>query len=435
MTLGHVLRFFRKSWAALLVLGWLALVVFVHRAGDHLVVRIPYTYLGDEPHYLVTINSILWDGDVELSNNYQRSILGKADAGVHRASQILDHHTYVHTFTGFVHQQNQLFGAFNDPPDRDAAGRLRPRPITIPKSGALPIEYSWHPSYQFFPLAPFLSLLPRTAVEPVLIGLLAAFTFLAALRFRELCLLLAPSRLYADLAMLAVFIGTPVLYYSRALFPESVFVILVVFALHACIARGSWLAAGVYLMFAASLKPPAALLAVPVILIVAGTRLWQAIAVFLLVCLGAGFSFFELRVLKGVLQQGTVVDADRLIQLESLTFQPYNNLFGAGYGLFTFSPVLAVALVGWVPLARRFPREAGAVLAGVVLHLAFLCVVPFFGSSYAGRYQVPALPLIGLGFAGLWFYRASLRRLAWVAFGVLFVISAFINLKGTLWAT
>lgn len=425
----------RRDWAAALLLLILTTVVFVHRRGDHLEVGLPYVYLGDEPHYLTTINSILWDGDVELSNNYARSTLGKVDAGRHRAGQILDRHTYVYSFTKLVHQQLTLFESFQTKPDQDAAGRQRPSAKRIPDSGALPIEYSWHPSYPFFLAAPFLSLLPRTAVEPVVIGLLAALTLLAALRFREICRLFAPSALYADLAMLAVFAGTPVLFYSRALFPECLFVILVVFACHGCMVRRSWLAPGLYLMVAASLKPPAALLAVPVILLVASLDFRKAFAIFALVCLGVLFSFQELRVLKGILQTGTVVDAERLIRFSSLGYMPYANLFDARFGLFTFAPVLALALPGWVPLARRFPRQAGALLSGVALNFAFLCLIWFYGSAFAGRYQVPFIPLLGVGFVGLWFYPTAVRRILLVVFVGALLVSLGINLKGALWST
>ncbi|MEO8183082.1 MAG: hypothetical protein ABI895_29990 [Deltaproteobacteria bacterium] len=433
--LQNLFRRLGRRWAALVVLVALMTVVFVHRSGGRLRVELPVAYLGDEPHYLVTLNSILWDGDIELGNNYARASLGHVDSGLHRAGQILDHHTYLHSFTGLALQQGELFGAFDEKADHDAAGRRRPRAKRIPTGGVLPDEYSWHPSYPLYLLAPVMSLLPRTAVEPVLIMLVAALTFLAALRFRELCTALVPSALYADLAMIGVFVGTPVLFYSRALFPEAFFVILVVFSCHSCVVRQRWLVPGLYLMLAAALKPPAALLAVPVILMVASVDLRKAAAVFAMVCVGVWFSFFELKVLKGVLQSGTVVDAERVIDRSSLAYMPYANLFDERFGLFTFAPVLALAVIGWLPLSRRFPKEAGALLAGVVLNYGFLCLIWFHGSAYAGRYQVPFIPLLGMGFAGLWCYRKPVRHALLLAFGLVFVVSAVINLRGAVWST
>jgi hypothetical protein len=396
---------------------------------------LPYVYLGDEPHYLVTLNSILWDGDVDLANNYARAWLGHRDSGLHRAGQILDHHTYLHSFGGLALQQEELFGAFDDPPDHDAAGRKRPRLRRIPKEGALPQEVSWHPSYTLYLLAPVMSLLSRSAVEPVMVMLISALTFLAALRFRELCTALVPSPLYADFAMLAVFVATPVLFYSRAFFPEAFHLILVVLACHGCLVRRRWFVPALYLMIAAAIKPPAALLAVPVLLMLAQLDFRKALGAFILVCMGAGFSFLEVRVLKGVLQSGTLVDADRLIDRASLAFMPYANLFHAKFGLLRYAPVLLLAVVGWFPLARRFPKESGAILAGVVLCYGFLCLLPMFGSAYGGRYQVPFMPLLGVGFVGLWFYRQPYRRALLVAFALLFVVSAAINVRGALWST
>lgn len=428
-----LLRQLRQRWAALLVALAFLTVLFFHGAGADLRFRLPYAFLGDEPHYLVTLNSVLWDGDVELGNNYARATLGHVDSGVHRAGQILDHHTYLHSFTGPVYQQEALFGAFDDPKDYDAWGRQRPKAQRLPDGGVLLDEYSWHPSYPLFLLAPLMSVLPRTAVEPVMILLISALTFLAALRFRELCTTLVPSALYADLAMLAVFIGTPVLFYSRAFFPEAFFVILTVLACHGCFVRGSWLVPGLLLMLCAALKPPAALLAVPVLVVTASKDWRKAIGVFTLVCLGTWFSFSELRVFKGVLQQGTVVDADRLLDRSALAYMPWANLFHSRYGLLSYAPVLAVSVLGWVPLARRFPREASALLAGVVLNYTFLCLIPFYGSAYAGRYQVPFIPLIGVGFVGIWFYRQWLRRSFLVLFGAVLVWSAYLSIKGALW--
>jgi hypothetical protein len=420
------------KWALLLVAASFAVVLFAQRQNRHFRPGLPYVYMSDEPHYLVGLNSVLFDGDVELGNNYARVGLGHLDSGINRAGQLIDHHTYVHTFTGVVERHRNLFGSFSDPSDVDASGRRRNRAKHIPESGVLPNEYSWHPTYPFFIVAPLLSLLPRLAVEPVTLLLIAAATFLAALRFRELCMTLVPSVFYADLATIAVFIGTPALFYSRGLFPEGIFLILVVLAYHSCIVRGRWLWPAIALMLAAALKPPAALFAVPALLYMAGRRFWQTCVAFALVSAGALFSFFELRVLKGVLQRGTVVDADTLFDWSCLSYMPMANLFGDRFGLFTFAPVLGVAVVGWVPLAKRFPRESGAILAGVALQFAMQCTIGFYGSSYANRYFVPMLPALGLGLIGIWFYRHSVRRLLVSATIVLLFISALINFRGAI---
>src|SRR3954466_11624466 len=50
-------------------------------------------YSGDEPHYLVLLNSIVRDGDLDVSNNYRAVHRGDDQAGEHFKLSPLDHHT------------------------------------------------------------------------------------------------------------------------------------------------------------------------------------------------------------------------------------------------------------------------------------------------------------------------------------------------------
>src|SRR5207302_1868799 len=50
----------------------------------------------DEPHYLLLINSLLSDGDLDLANNYAHVHAGGQDAGLFwGGGRTLDHHTVV----------------------------------------------------------------------------------------------------------------------------------------------------------------------------------------------------------------------------------------------------------------------------------------------------------------------------------------------------
>ena len=48
---------------------------------------------GDEPHYLLILNSILRDGDLQLEADYRRVAAGGGDAGMRFRGVHLDHHT------------------------------------------------------------------------------------------------------------------------------------------------------------------------------------------------------------------------------------------------------------------------------------------------------------------------------------------------------
>ncbi len=53
----------------------------------------PYVFSGDEPHYLLLANSLRWDGDLELSDDYLDVAAGSDRAGALFPGVDLDHHT------------------------------------------------------------------------------------------------------------------------------------------------------------------------------------------------------------------------------------------------------------------------------------------------------------------------------------------------------
>jgi hypothetical protein len=58
---------------------------------DEPVVGLPTITSGDEPHYLVMLHSLLNDGDLDVSNNYDAARRGSIDVGALRAGAPLDH--------------------------------------------------------------------------------------------------------------------------------------------------------------------------------------------------------------------------------------------------------------------------------------------------------------------------------------------------------
>ncbi|HUH00370.1 MAG TPA: hypothetical protein VML75_00165, partial [Kofleriaceae bacterium] len=55
----------------------------------------PASYSGDEPHYLMVVNSLLFDRDLDLREDYDRVRAGSDDAGRRFRGAQLDHHTIV----------------------------------------------------------------------------------------------------------------------------------------------------------------------------------------------------------------------------------------------------------------------------------------------------------------------------------------------------
>jgi hypothetical protein len=57
----------------------------------HLELTSPHVTFGDEPHHLLVLNSILFDHDLELQDDYKRAILGPDAGGIY----LPDHHTII----------------------------------------------------------------------------------------------------------------------------------------------------------------------------------------------------------------------------------------------------------------------------------------------------------------------------------------------------
>ena len=80
---------------ALAWIGLLAVYLAVPRLActrGRLVLEQPAVVSGDEPHYLLAVNSLLEDHDLALGPDYQRVARGGADAGVRFRRVDLDHH-------------------------------------------------------------------------------------------------------------------------------------------------------------------------------------------------------------------------------------------------------------------------------------------------------------------------------------------------------
>ena len=113
--------------------------------------REPTAWSGDEPHYLVMINSLLKDRDLNLGNNYESSRYGGLDAGVHHRESNVDHHTVIiDRRTRESALWNSVFNFHTEPcPENDLSCVGHPRlterfPDYTPASTNF-LERPWHP--------------------------------------------------------------------------------------------------------------------------------------------------------------------------------------------------------------------------------------------------------------------------------------------------
>jgi hypothetical protein len=353
---------------------------------------------GDEPHYLIIIDSLLQDGDLQIENNHLRG----------------DYRAY---FRG---------------------GELRPDYLARGSNGAI---YSVH--------APGLPILlaPAYAVGGYLgaVSMMSLLGALTALAVFDLGLIFGGGRGFAWITWGGVCLSTPFMPYAWMLFPEMPGALLVAWAV-LWLWRPSEQPMRVWLLRGLALScMPWLHTKFSVLLAVFGVTLFVKLLRFprLAASLSAPIALSGLAWLASFyLLYGTpdplapygawaahdVVSANIPRGLLGLTFDQK-------FGLLFYAPIYAAAVVGcWVMLAKRETRFLGvALLLVTAVHVGSSTRLYMWwgGSSAPARFLVPILPCLAVMIAvALREARATATR---AVFGVWLTISVAVGLVGASW--
>lgn len=376
---------------------------------------------GDEPHYLVLLNSVISDGDFDLRNNYLSVHEGSNQAGARLAGHGVDHHS-----TYWIGGRRFVWGELFDMDvwrwPRDARGHLIPqvKPGVDPALAEKP-EAPAHPVGVAILVAPFAFLFRGTEwVEHVAIFCSAAATLLAAYFYRRILRYFSADEASVWATTIGVFLATPLLFYSRSFFNEPFLTLCITAAFAFALTASQPFAAGVSIALATLMKPPSMVLIAPLALL-----------------------FLQRRNLKSLLLLATAPAAAGLLMLwwnyrfyGSPWFGPYpfykGNVLEGAWGLLAssnrgflwFAPALVLSALGWPGLLRRFPLQALVVLLGFLYLYLISAWWAYWdgGSCYGPRLILPAFPLLGVGLVHALEHPPIPRlRLRWLIYAVIFV--------------
>jgi hypothetical protein len=126
--------------------------------------------------------------------------------------------------------------------------------------------------------------------------------------------------------------------------------------------------------------------------------------------------------------KGALFGVLRMPSLEALagiTFSPYRGLFFA-------SPVLILALIGLVRMAKRRDLRPDFLAVVAIVSMFFIAIASFNGwnggCAFGARYLVPIVPLLGILLLATSGLRSRLLRAFWI---VAAVVSVFISVVAT----
>jgi hypothetical protein len=373
--------------------GCFLLSLFVHQGGH---ITRPMAWAGDQPHYLVQLNSLLLDGDFQLENNYTRTHRGELDGGRFWRGGPLDHHVVWWRGSEMFVWCDFYECAF-DRWDHDADGHPVPRlradaPVEVLKSPGR----SFHPVGLVLLVSPFVWPLRHTSlVEQAAIALSALLTLAALLFFWGIISPWSSSRGWVWLTVAAAFLGTPIWHYSQTFYAEPYLLFCAMGAYYYALRRQNGWAAGLFLAAGLLMKPPFLLLAVPLGLMWLWDRQWRPL---LLMAATSSIGLVALFTIHTVMF-GSPFSAPQVFETQNIFRGVWLVLTNWQHGLLPFAPIAAFAIVGWYFLLRQRHRDAGVFLLGGALYFGLMSLWKYWhgGWSFGPRLILPAIPFIMAG--------------------------------------
>ncbi len=362
--------------------------------------RFPIVAHGDEPHYLVLLNSWIFDGDFDLRNNYLSVHEGSNQAGAAFAGTGIDHHS-----SYWIGDQRwvwrELFNVNVYQWPIDSHGHLIPqvRPGVDPAL-AFRAEAPAHPVGIAILLAPVVFAFRGTEwLEHIAIFCSGLATLLAVYFYRRLLRHFSTNDFAIWTTVFAVFLASPILFYSRSFFNEPFITLFIIATFALALAPGRAFMAGAFLGMAILLKPQNALLVIPLSLLFLKRREYKSLLWFgfvpsiaYLLTLWCNYRIYGSPWLgpypfyRGSLWEGT-----------------WGLVASTRRGLFWFAPAVVFAALGWPGLVRRFRLDALVVLVGFVLLFVIAAWWAYWdgGYSYGPRLITAIIPLFGVGLVHL----------------------------------
>lgn len=373
----------------------------------------PRVHSGDEPHYLVILNSVIQDGDLDLSNNYASVHAGGIDAGRSFKGQALDHHVSWYQ-NGKIIYWWQVFETNPSKWSHNEQGTPVPTKQALKQSVPLPThEYPTHPPGQAFLLAaPTYFFRGTEAVESIALLCTMCAVVIASISFEALIAPYTEGWQQRLLVTVTAFLGTPIWHYGRTLFSEP-YLLCCAMAAYALALRSKLpFCAGICIGIGIWMKPPIALLAIPLGLnYLLEKKISSIVQLAIPICASvAGILWLNHAMHGSAFASSIAWSSGNIIR------GAFWALFSPLHGLIPFTPVALVAIVSIPEFSRKHPDAATTFGMAFGLYFGLMAMwVSWHGASCFGpRMFIPVFPFLFIplctAFESAWI-KSSLKSL------------------------
>ncbi len=394
---------------------------------DSVGLHLPRALTGDEPHYLIAINSFMKDFDFDVKNNYDSVAINQS-------------------LEGGVNFRNNLNGALNERRNRYVLNKtILDRQIRDPLTTRIKPEF-----LEFIKLneknMSFITTIPPGL--PVLFGL-----FLFPLRNTQyveftiilttmLLSVLGLSFFYKTLlhfsenkkrSLFFTFLyafATPLWFYSKTIYTEPYATALLTMMFYFVVVRKNTLLAGFIggLMFV--IKYPFLIFSVP---FAAYILFYKKRKISSLLKFSSGYCLFIFaQMAYNYTLFGNIFETGRTDAIVNTLEGLFGILFSPSYGLLFFSPILIFCIFGFKGFFKAHKKELFLILGITLPFYLLMASFSWEGGSYSNRYILPIIftLIIPLQF----WYNSTKNLLAKNAFNLLIYLSAFVNVQAALFS-
>jgi hypothetical protein len=248
---------------------------------------------------------------------------------------------------------------------------------------------------------------------------------IAMVMFRSLVRKYNSNSTFADLVTVVTFLGTPAWLYGRTLFNEPYLLLFAIGSYSLALRGKNPVLAGILIGCGMLMKPPFALLIIPLFLMYFLKRRFTSAA---LLVLPAVASLTAILWLNDVMfgspwrvpqewRQGSF--------LQGVTW----TLFSLESGFLIIALAIIVAFPAWPAFVRAYPRDAMVLISGISLHFVLYAnYASVGGTSYGARYMIPILPLLFVSLASL--PDLKLWQMRYTRYGIIAICALSVVING-----